>query len=153
MSTVRRIVGPGPVVFTVIAVYAVAMVVLVLGPWGRALNRVTVRLYVFFRYDWPVAPDWALPAHYGLVLNVLLFVPLGAAIALLTRWAWWWVTLLGAVGSVAIEVVQGLWLARESAWSDVVTNTIGAFVGAVAVSLLARPGWRRAGRPSSPRRR
>ena len=153
MSIVRRIESPGPVVLTVIAGYVVALALLVLGPWGRALNRVTVRLYVFFRYDWPVAPDWALPAHYGVVLNVLLFVPLGATIVLITRWTWWRVALLGAVGSVAIEVVQGLWLAREGAWSDVVANTIGALVGAVAVSLLARPGWRRADRPSTPRRR
>lgn len=153
MSAVRRIVGPGPVVLSLTAAYAVALALLVLGPWGWALNRVTVRLYVFFRYDWPVAPDWALPEHYGVVLNLLLFVPLGTVLALLSGWAWWWVTLVAAVASGAIEVVQGLWLVREASWADVVANTVGASAGAVTVSLLVRPGWRRAGRPSTPRPR
>lgn len=152
MSIVRRTGGPDPVVITVMGVYVVALALLVLGPWGWALNRATVQIYVFLRSDWPIAPDWALPEHYGVLLNILLFVPLGATLALLTRRTWWWVTLLAAVGSAAIEVVQGLWLAREASWSDVVANTIGAFVGAVVVSLLARPGWRRAGPPSSRRR-
>lgn len=136
----------------VMAGYAVGLALLVFGPWGRELNRVTVRLYVVFRYDWPIAPAWVAPEHYGVILNVLLFVPLGITVALLTRWSWWEVTLLAAAGSGAIEGVQALWLAREASWADVAANTAGGFVGAVAVSLLARPGWRRAGRPSTPRR-
>ena len=37
--------------------YAVALVVLVGGPWGWALNRLTVACYVQLRHDWPIAPD------------------------------------------------------------------------------------------------
>jgi glycopeptide antibiotics resistance protein len=82
--------------------------------------------------------EGALPEHYGVLLNVVLFVPLGAFLVLITGRAWWWVTLLAAAGSGAIEIVQGLWLAREATWSDVLANTLGACVGAVLVSLLAR---------------
>jgi glycopeptide antibiotics resistance protein len=140
------------VLVALVVAYAVALVMLVVAPWGWALNRLTVALYVQFRYDWPLAPDAAVPEHYGMLLNVLLFVPLGVLGALLTGRAWWWVTLAGALGSVMVELAQRQWLERDASAADVVANTLGALVGAVAVSLLARRGSRRAGRPASPRR-
>jgi glycopeptide antibiotics resistance protein len=118
--------------------YVVALAVLVGGPWGSALNRLTVALYVQLRYDWPIAPDWVTPEHYGVLLNVLLFVPLGALFVLLTRRPWWQATAVAAGGSLAIEAVQWLWLDRQGTWVDVAANTLGAAVGALAVSLLAR---------------
>jgi glycopeptide antibiotics resistance protein len=122
--------------------YVVALAVLVGGPWGWALNRLTVTIYVQLRYDWPIAPDWVLPEHYGVLLNVLLFVPLGALFVLLARRPWWLATAFAAAGSLAIEAVQWLWLDRQGTWSDVAANTLGAAIGAVgvglAVSLLAR---------------
>ena len=132
--------------------YVVAMAVLVAGPWGWPLNRLTVRLYVLFLYDWPIAPETMSPEDYGWLLNVLLFVPVAALLAIVTRWAWWWIVLAAAVGSGLIEVAQGTWLAREASWADVRANSLGALVGAISVSLLARRGSRRAGRPGSPRR-
>lgn len=132
--------------------YAIAVALLVFGPWGWALNRATVRLYVLFRHDWPVAPDWALPEHYGVLLNVVLFVPLGALLVLLAGRPWWWATLLAAAGSGVIEVVQGLWLDRDASWSDVAANTLGACLGAVLVSLLARAPRSPASRSGSVRR-
>lgn len=118
--------------------YVVALAVLVGGPWGWALNRFTVACYVWFRYDWPIAPDWVTPEHYGVLLNVVLFVPLGALFVLLTRRPWWLATLVAAAGSLAIEAVQWRWLDRQGTWSDVGANTLGAAIGALAVSLLAR---------------
>lgn len=122
--------------------YVVGLAVLVGGPWGSALNRFTVACYVQFRYDWPIAPDWVLPEHYGVLLNVLLFVPLGALFVLLARRPWWEATVVAAAGSLAIEVVQWLWLDRQGTWSDVAANTLGAAIGAagagLALSLLAR---------------
>lgn len=134
------------------AAYVVALAVLVTGPWGWALNRLTVALYVRFRLEWPIAPAWAGPDDFGVLLNVVLFVPLGALAVALTGRAWWWVTAVAALASIAIELVQWAWLAREGGWQDVVANTLGGFVGAVAVSLLGRRGSRRAGPPGSPRR-
>jgi glycopeptide antibiotics resistance protein len=136
-----------------VVAYVVALVVIVTGPWGWALNRLTVALYVQFRYDWPVAPDWAGPEHYGFGLNILLFVPMGALAVLTTRWSWWTVTIAAALASTGIEVVQSLFLTRFGDVKDIVANPLGALVGAVAVSALRRLGWRRAGRPAPPRRR
>lgn len=126
--------------------YLAGLVVLVAGPWGWALNRLTVACYVQLRYDWPIAPDWVLPEHYGVLLNVLLFVPLGALFVVVTDRTWWLAVVVAAAGSTAIEVVQGVFLAREATWQDVAANTVGAAIGALAVSLLGlRP-------PRSPRR-
>ncbi|GAA5108079.1 hypothetical protein GCM10023339_06710 [Alloalcanivorax gelatiniphagus] len=124
------------------AIYVAGVAVLVAGPWGWALNRFTVRCYVLFTYTWPIAPAWVGPEDYGVLLNVVLFVPLGALFVLLTGRPWWLATLVAAVGSTMIEVVQGLWLARQATWQDVAANTTGAAVGALlaalVVSLLAR---------------
>lgn len=117
--------------------YAAALVAVVAGPWGSALNRLTVRCYVFFRTTWPIAPDWARPEHYGLLLNVLLFVPMGAGLALLTRWSWWRVVLVAAAASTLVELLQ-LVLPRDPDPLDVVTNTLGALVGALVVSAFGR---------------
>lgn len=122
------------------AAYVVALAVLVTGPWGWALNRLTVALYVRFRYQWPVAPDWVGPEDYGSLLNVALFVPLAALVMIVTRWSWWRVVLAAALGSGAIELVQWAWLTREGGWADVGANTLGAAIGAAAVSLLRRRG-------------
>lgn len=118
--------------------YVVALAVVVGGPWGWALNRFTVACYVQLRYDWPIAPDWVLPEHYGVLLNVVLFVPLGTLVVLLTRRPWWQATALAVAGSLAIEAVQWLWLDRQGTWIDVAANTLGAAIGALAVSPLAR---------------
>ena len=131
--------------------YVAALVVLVTGPWGRALNRLTVACYVQLRHDWPIAPGWVRPEHYGMLLNVVLFVPFGVLVVLLTARPWWHVALAAAAVSGVVEVAQGLWLDREATWDDVGANTVGALVGAVVVSLLARGGSGRAGRPA-PRR-
>ncbi len=139
------------VLVALVVAYVVALGTLVLAPWGWALNRLTVALYVQFRSDWPIVPG-ASPEDYGVLLNVLLFVPLGLLGVLVTGRAWWWVTLGAMVGSGAIELAQRQWLQRDASVSDVVANTLGALLGALAVSLLARPGSRRAGRSGSPRR-
>ncbi|MTV24606.1 VanZ family protein [Nitriliruptoraceae bacterium ZYF776] len=90
-------------------------------------------------------------------LNVVLFVPIGAALAVWRR-PWW---LLGAVaGSVTVELLQHLLPRRNPDPWDVVTNAAGAVLGYLAV--LA---WRRLtgprpdadevtpGRPDGPRGR
>lgn len=133
--------------------YAVGLGVLVAGPWGEDLNDLTVRCYTFFRYDWPIAPGWALPHHYGVLLNVVLFVPVGALLAALLRGRWWAAVLVAGLCSAAIEVVQSRWLERVGDVDDLVANTVGAALGALALTLRTRRQSRRAGRPASPRPR
>jgi glycopeptide antibiotics resistance protein len=118
--------------------YLLGLALLVTGPWGWALNRLTVRLYTTFRYEWPVAPAWVLPEHYGYLLNVVLFVPLGVLLVVAARCSWWWAACLGTLASVGIEVVQWLWLARDGDWRDVVANGLGALLGAAAAGLATR---------------
>lgn len=125
------------------ALYLVGLAVLVAGPWGWALNRLTVACYVQLRYEWPIAPAWVGPEHYGVLLNVVLFVPLGASVVLLAGRPWWQAVVLAAAGSTVIEVAQGLWLERQATWQDVAANTVGAAAGALAVSLLRPPRPRR----------
>lgn len=117
--------------------YLLVLAALVFTPIAWALNRFTVRLYVLFRYTWPIAPDWALPEHYGLLLNVVLFVPFGYLAARLTGWSWWQASLTALATSVGIEVVQ-LGLDREPSWADVATNTLGGCLGAILAALIAR---------------
>jgi len=119
---------------------AAAFALLLLGPFGWQLNRLTVRLYVLFRDDVPIAPEWALPEHYGLLLNVLLFVPVGVALALLTSWSWWRIVLVVGLGSSVVELAQGTVVDRDASAADVVTNSLGALLGVGVVIAVRR--WR-----------
>lgn len=79
------------------------------------------------------------------VLNVALFVPPVFVAALLwRRLPWWGWALLGLVVSAAIETTQALFLShRTPEAADLVSNTVGAAIGA----LLASPvRWRRPSR-------
>ncbi len=87
------------------------------------------------------------------VQNVLLFLPFGAlgvwsvARSRQTAARVLFVTLLGLAFSVAIETLQLFTTDRTTATSDVMTNTIGAFVGAASAGIVGRLGtslWRRA---------
>ncbi len=117
------------------AAYVVVLLLLVLTPISWVLNRLTVRLYVVGTYD--LHQRWLLPEHVGYLLNVLLFVPFGALVVLIARWPWWEATLVATAVSAAIEVVQYLpVLDREATFADVLSNGLGALIGAVAAALI-----------------
>lgn len=116
----------------------IALAGLLLGPWGWELNRLTVRLYVFFGYDVAIAPGWALPWHYGALLNIVLFVPVGAALVLVTGWSWWRIGLFATAASVLVELTQATLVERVGSVMDVATNGLGAVLGAIAVNALGR---------------
>lgn len=67
------------------------------------------------------------------VANVLLFVPLGAAGALLLRRYTGWVVVGLGVLSLAIEVLQASLPDRDPSYRDVVLNSGGALVGVLGV--------------------
>jgi glycopeptide antibiotics resistance protein len=121
------------------AAYGLLLVLVVTGPWGWTLNRLTVRLYTFFRYDVPIAPDGALPEHYGYLLNVVLFVPFGALLVVVARRSWWWAACAGIAVSATVEAVQWLWLPRDGDWWDIVANGLGALLGALAARAALIP--------------
>ncbi|MBL0749111.1 VanZ family protein [Nocardioides baculatus] len=146
-------VGDRRYVFALLTTYGVGLAILVTQPWGWELNRLTVRLWVFFRHDVPIAPGRVSPEDYGVLLNVLLFVPFGVLLTLALRRPWWWVTTAAAfVVSALIEQAQWRWLERDGSWGDVAANTVGALLGAVAVSLPLRARARPARRAGPARR-
>lgn len=76
-------------------------------------------------------------AMADLIANVLLFMPLGIAVALNFRRRW--VPLLfAALLSVAIEVTQNLIPGRDPSLRDIIANTIGGGVGGWVTGLS---GW------------
>ncbi|HLG05720.1 MAG TPA: VanZ family protein [Gemmatimonadales bacterium] len=90
------------------------------------------------------APRWAIT---DILLNVVLFIPLGIGLGLLgVRGAA--AGMAGAIVSVAIEAAQLYWIPnRDASIHDVVSNALGAALGALVV--VGWPGrilwWRIAG--------
>ena len=117
--------------------YGVTLAAVVFTPIAWRLNRLTVRLYVWWLYRLRL-PGHPTPEDFGFALNVLLFVPLGLLLVLLLRRAW--LALLVALAiSCAIELVQ-LWpaLHRQAEISDLVSNGVGALLGCILAVLVRR---------------
>lgn len=84
------------------------------------------------------------------VLNVALFVPIGATLRLLVRPVPWWAwPVVGFVLSSAIELSQLAFLdARSATWRDVWANTIGLALGAAGAAAAVLLWRQRRRRPS-----
>lgn len=78
--------------------------------------------------------------------NILLFVPFGIIVALRAHRRFWWLSVvIAAAVSGAVELAQGIFLPeRVPAWSDIIANTFGAFMGALLVLVLWSISRRRA---------
>lgn len=120
------------------AAYAVVLALLVFSPIADLLNRLTVRMYVVWKYDLRL-PGNVLPEDFGFALNVLLFVPVGVLVAAFLRRPWWVAPLVCVVLSLGIELVQLVpALDRDFDIGDVVANGSGGLSGAIAFALAAR---------------
>ncbi len=86
-----------------------------------------------------------LPERAEFVANVLIIIPAAAAAAWVwpaRSWADW--TAYGYIGSMAVEAAQAvLFVGRSATYVDVVSNTLGALVGAVAGKAVHRMVARR----------
>jgi hypothetical protein len=96
-------------------------------------------------------PIWCLVCgDLGLLdvlLNVLLFIPLGAGLRLLGR-SWRQTVLLGAALSLVIETAQYLGIpGRDASLGDLITNTLGAGVGAMLAASWG--AWLTPSRPAA----
>lgn len=121
---------------TVLAlVFAVLLGGVLLWPDGSLVNRGVVELYVVL-LDAGV-PSSVRPEHYAAALNVVAFVPLGwLGVAWLRRRVVVVVAALAGL-SATVEALQLLpFLHRETTLLDVVCNTAGAVLGALAGSLV-----------------
>lgn len=91
---------------------------------------------------WPVADR---------TLNIVLFVPVGFAAALVGRRALrWGLVALALALPWIVEVTQYVvdWLNRDAQWQDVVDNTTGVVIGLVAGALVGRSSRTRAATPA-----
>ena len=81
-----------------------------------------------------------------ILANVAMFVPFGVLVWLaFARPRWWLVVLFGFATTVTIELVQTTMPTRYSTVSDVIANTLGAFIGVFLVRALAGRLVRRRG--------
>jgi len=71
--------------------------------------------------------------------NVLLFVPFGLLIALLSPTRWWWAVVVGLIlVAICIELGQAAFLpGRVASLGDVIANSAGGAVG-VAIAAIIR---------------
>lgn len=60
--------------------------------------------------------------------NILLFLPLGAALAV-RRYRLWSSVLFGGLLSLAIEIAQFVVPGRDPSLQDIICNTLGTFIG------------------------
>jgi VanZ family protein len=117
--------------------YVVGGAFLVLGPIGWSLNRFTVRLHTLWIFDLGL-PGNPSPETFGVVLNVLLFVPAGFLLKRLTPLPWWAVAVLCVAASAGIEGVQDTLVGgREASAADVIANGLGGLLGSL-LGLLRR---------------
>ena len=108
--------------------------VLVLAPSGWIVNRANVAVWI--GVTTPLGLREAVsPEEFAAAMNVLLLVPLGAALAVLRPVRPWIWVLLTVVVSTAVELFQLLLGTREADPLDVLANTLGAAVG-VGIGLV-----------------
>lgn len=70
--------------------------------------------------------------------NVLVFVPFGMYLRLLTRWGWVAASAVVAATSALLELTQFVLGLGVADVTDVIANTAGGLVGIVAVSVTGR---------------
>lgn len=122
------------------AAYLVALALVVFLPSKEAS---TVTGFVGIIAGWLAAlglPYQEAAVTVEFVSNVIMFVPFGGLVRWLwpDSWNWWRILLLGAASSTFIELTQLLIPGRVTAVSDVIANTAGALIGAVAVVWVRR---------------
>ena len=88
------------------------------------------------RFDWRLTNSPRELAES--ILNIVLFLPFGAALRWL-RLRLLWASLLGFALSLAVEILQrNVIPGREGELQDLITNTIGATLGWMLADRLSR---------------
>jgi len=103
-------------------------------------------------FDRHAATEWITFNLLEFVANVLLFLPFGVFfVLLLGRARWWLAILLGVALTVGIEFAQQFIPNRVSDPRDIVSNSIGAVLGAVFALVVTASKARRLRRARLPR--
>ncbi|HEU4808520.1 MAG TPA: VanZ family protein [Homoserinimonas sp.] len=91
--------------------------------------------------------DWITYALVEFTANIVLFVPVGILFALLLGWRRWWLAALLGVGLTAsIEFAQLFLRDRVTDPRDIVSNSIGAFIGVALVLIVTAWNLKRSAR-------
>lgn len=102
-------------------------------PIDGALNHVIMWLHSHGLPQWFIGYR-----QIEFAANIALFIPFGIMLTLRLHRPWWWLSvIIAAAVSGAVELAQGIFLPqRFPAWSDIVANTFGAFIGAILVLFI-----------------
>ena len=123
-----------------LALYVIAVAVVVLTPVSYA--GIVHRIAAFIRAD--LGLDFFGSGWIEFAANIAMFLPLGFLLTLLFRHPWYG-TILAVVLSAGVEIAQIVIPDRQASVRDVISNTIGAAVGAfLAWLFVLRPAHRRA---------
>ncbi|WP_157875367.1 VanZ family protein [Arthrobacter sp. PAMC 25486] len=118
------------------AVYFAALAVILFWPFpvDRPIDSALMQVITWLHNHG--LPQWFIGYRkVEFAANILLFIPFGIIVALrLHRRLWWLSIVIAAAVSGAVELAQAIFLPqRVPAWSDIVANTSGAFLGALLV--------------------
>jgi hypothetical protein len=132
----------------VLVVVPVGGAALLLTTDGWSVNRLNVRIW--YAVTAPLGLHTRItPDDFAVIANVLLFVPVFWALAVL--WPRWWWIVVGAGVSIAVELYHSGLDARLAEVSDVLANTTGTALGVIAGMLTRRALDRAAAaRPARP---
>ena len=121
-----------------LAAYALVLLVVLFSPTSTVQSSLVhdlVRVLHVFLPDRLITFDRAEVALNAVIIAPLSF--LGWLALTRARWQDW--VAYGFLGSTTVELLQGLLLPdRQGSFSDIVANTLGAMIGAVAARLLFR---------------
>lgn len=82
-----------------------------------------------------------LEAVKDIVINLLLFLPVGALLAGISpSLKWYWVLLIGVLCSLSIEILQYIFLRGVAQTDDLLHNTVSCLLGWGVVKMVVRKG-------------
>jgi glycopeptide antibiotics resistance protein len=125
-----------------ILVYLVALAFIAFGPVPVDRDAHDALLALIDWLQVHGAPGWVRYSLVEFLANIVLFVPVGLFVMIMTGVRGWWLAVLvGFAASCTIELGQLIFLPdRVATLSDVIANTLGAAVGAVLGLLVLRGG-------------
>ena len=87
--------------------------------------------------------SWVTYTQLEWFANVMLFVPFGLLIALLSPTRWWWAVVVGlALVSICIELGQAAFLpGRVASVGDVMANSLGGLIGVGIAAIIRGIAW------------
>jgi hypothetical protein len=139
MAGFAAMTGRRRILFSMFGVYALLLAVALLAPSSGRQSHMASWISDLGR-DVGVPDRFATQARAEFLANALIIMPVSALGSLIwprLNWRDW--TAIGFVVACGVELFQGIFLAhRVASTADIVSNTLGAFLGAVVVVVVER---------------